>query len=117
MSLLDNGPHTVTVTPMIETEDPFGSTVELGDPVEIPGVSVQPVEASEAESLGVQATTSYRVIGRSGWPGGVHSKVRIDVGPQAGRTFDQSGEARVYGMSRRTAHFDVLIVSGSSEVR
>ena len=117
MSLLDRGPHSVTVTPMVEVQDSMGTTIQPGTPVSLSGLALQPVEASEAEALGVQARTSYRVIGRGGWPGGVHSVVRVDAGPYAGRSFDQSGEARIYGMSARTAHFDVVITSGSAEVR
>lgn len=117
MSLLDRGPHSVTVTPMVEVEDSMGTTIQPGTPVPLVGVAIQPVTAEESEALGVSVSTSYRIIGRSGWPGGVHSRVLIDVGPQAGRTFDQHGEARQYGMTQRTAHFDVIIKSGSTEVR
>lgn len=115
MSLLDRGPHAVTVTPMVKVSDSMGTTIEPGTPVAVDNIAVQPVSADEAEALGVQARTSYRVIGRGPWPGGINSTVRVDAGPYAGRTFDQDGEARIYGMSPRTAHFDVLITSRGSE--
>lgn len=116
MSLLDRGPHAVTVTPMVEVNDGMGSTLEPGEPVPVPRVAVQPVSAEESEALGVQALTSYRVIGRGPWPGGMNSTVLVDAGPFAGRVFDQSGEARVYGMSPRTAHFDVLMTARGAGV-
>lgn len=115
MALIDNGPHAVTVTPMVTVKDSMGSTTTPGAPVSVPRVAVQPVSAEEAESLGVQARTSYRVIGRGPWPGGINSTVTVDAGPYAGRTFDQSGEARIYGMSPRTAHFDVLMTARGAE--
>lgn len=117
MSLLDRGPHSVTVTPMVLVEDSMGSTLEPGDPVPVERVAIQPVATEEAEALGVQALTSVRVIGRGPWPGGINSRVRIDVGPYAGRVFDQSGEARFYGMSSRTAHFDAILTARGAEVR
>lgn len=117
MSLLDRGPHSVTVTPMVTVGDSMGTTLQPGTPVAVEHIAIQPVSAEESEALGIAVSTSYRIIGRGGWPGGVHSRVLVDVGPNAGRTFDQHGDAREYGMSPRTAHFDVVIKSGSSEVR
>lgn len=111
MSLLDRGPHAVTVTPMVEVKDSMGTTLEPGDPIHVGGVALQPVSAEEAEALGVQARTSYTLIGRGDWPGGVNSTVTVTAGPYEGRTFDQSGEARIYGMSPRTAHYDVTLTS------
>lgn len=117
MNLLSHGPHAVTVTPMVKITDSMGTSIEPGEPIEVTRVALQPVEAAEAEALGVQALTTYRVIGRGQWPGGIDSTVRVDSGPYAGRQFDQSGEARLYGMSPRTAHFDVLITSRYAEVK
>ncbi|WP_165831858.1 hypothetical protein [Brachybacterium endophyticum] len=93
----------------------MGSTVEPGAPVTVGHIAIQPVDAAEAEALGVQARTSCRVIGRGPWPGGINSTIRIDAGPYEGRVFDQDGEARIYGMSPRTGHFDVLITSRGAE--
>lgn len=115
MSLLDRGPHTVTVTPMVEVRDSMGTTLEPGAPVTVQRVAVQPLSADEAEALGVQARTAYRVIGRGPWPGGINSSIRVDTGPYAGRVFDQDGEARIYGMSPRTAHFDVAMTARGAE--
>ena len=117
MGLIHRGPHTVTVTPRVKVTDSMGTTIRDGTPVQVTGVAVQPVSAEESEALGTQALTTYRIIGAGQWPGGVQSKVRVDVGPYTGRTFDQQGEARVYGMSPRTAHFDVLVTARGSEVR
>lgn len=117
MALIHRGPHTVTVTPRIKVTDSMGTTTKDGPPVRVPHLAVQPVSAEESDSLGTQALTTYRIIGAGEWPGGVNSKVRIDDGPYAGRTFDQQGDARIYGMSPRTAHFDVLVTARGSEVR
>lgn len=115
MALLDRNPHQVTVTPMVTVEDSMGSTLQPGTPVTLQ-VAIQPLNATEAEALGVQGKLSCRVIGRSGWPEGVSSKVHVDEGPYAGRTFDQEGEPRRYGMTDRTAHYDVTITSRGTEV-
>lgn len=110
MSLLDRGPHTLVVTPKLKQTDPYGGTAIVdGAPVTVRG-SVQPVSADESEALGVQAQTVYRFIGRS-WPGGIRSTAVWN-----GRTFDQQGEPKIYSMSRRTAHVDVILTARSAEV-
>lgn len=105
MSILTRGPHVVTVTPKTKTTDRYGGTVWVdGEPVTVRG-AVQPVSAEESESLGVQAATSYRFIGKE-WPGGVHATAEWN-----GRVFDQQGEPRRYSMSARTAHVDVILTA------
>lgn len=115
MSLLDNGPHAVTVTVMTGTKNQYNGwdLTPAGDPISVSGVSVQPVTDEEvASSGGTIEITSKRIIGRGPWPGGVHSVVHWN-----GRDWDQQGEARIYGMSERTGHFDVIVHSRSSEVK
>lgn len=124
VSLLDRGPHTVTVQTMVRSRDGLGSTLAEGEQFTLAGVSVQPVEVSGAgvQSMedgarsGTQVRTTYRVIARGPWPGGPHSRVRVDVGPMAGRWFDQSGEAREYVMSPRTSHVVVMMTVRNGEV-
>lgn len=117
MSLLLRGPHTVVVTPRIAVKGSMGTEYVLGDPVTVPNVAVQPVEAAEAEGLGVQVSTSYRVLGLPGaWPGGPLSRVEVVTGPRPGM-YAQHGEARSYGMSPTTAHFDVMITAQGAEDR
>lgn len=117
MSLLRRGRHTVIVTPRVAVKGSMGTEYVLGDPITVPNVSVQPVEASEAESVGVQVSTSYRVLGLPGaWPGGPLSRVEVLDGPRPG-VYAQHGEARAYGMSPATAHFDVLITAQGTEDR
>lgn len=117
MSLLDNGPHTVTVIPRVAVKGTMGNTnYKDGVPVVIPRVSVQPLSSSERSELGISTSESYKVIGRGDWPGGALSKVRVNVGPVTGM-FDQSGPARVHGMSPRTAHYNVVITARGSEAK
>lgn len=113
--LLDRNPHRVTVTPMRVVQDSMGSTLVPGDPIPLE-VFIQPLKSDEQADLGIQSKTSCRVIGRSGWPEGVSAKVHIDEGPYEGRTFDQEGEPRRYGMSPRIYHYDVIITSRGTEV-
>lgn len=112
VSLLDRGVHEVVVTPRVKTVGEYGETVLAdGLPVAVSGCQVQPVTAEEAESLNVSATTTYRVVGRGPWPGGLVSQVSWN-----GRLWDQVGEARVYTNGRRTAHFDAIIQARTTAV-
>lgn len=116
MSIIDRGPHTVEVTPKVKTSGSLGTEYKNGPPVIVRRVAVQPISAEESQELGIVAHTSYRIIGRGKWPGGALSKVRVVVGP-TNATFDQHGDARIYGMSKRTAHFDVTIVQNGTEAK
>lgn len=119
MSLLDNGPHELIVTPVIQTTDRYGEdALRDGDPVAVAGCSMQSMTAEERDEAGVQAATAYRVIARA-WPGGISSHAVVVHGPPGtdGRTFDQQGEARGYGMSPRTAHVDVVLTARGAEVK
>lgn len=112
MSLLDRGPHTVTVQPKTAVPDRLGGNkyVNSGAPVDV-RCSVQPLSAEELKTLGLEAVTTYRVLCRS-WPGGIHSEVNWN-----GRPFSQHGEATVYSTGRRTAHTSVVIKAVDAEVR
>lgn len=109
MSLLDRGPHTVTVVPQIVVQDRYGETTADGTPVPV-RCSVQPMSADETSAAGLQVETAYRVIARD-WPGGPYSRVEWD-----GRVWDQQGEPKRYGMSERTRHVDVVITARGAEV-
>ena len=87
----------------------------IGDPIDLE-VFIQPLSSDEQADLGLQSKTTCRVIGREGWPEGVSAKVLITKGPYQGRTFDQEGEPRRFGMSPRIYHYDVLITSRGTEV-
>lgn len=113
MSLLDNGPHKITVIPKLESDDGYGSiTYEDGDPVDVWG-SVQSLSASEAETMGVQAQNSKIFITRGPWPWALTSSIIWEgaQGEWPGRKWDQQGEAKNYDMSPRTAHVDVIFTS------
>lgn len=115
---LRHGVHTVTVRPTVKTMGPRGELVaSLGEPVEY-SVNVQPVSSSEAESLGMQVSTLYRVKyfpqahGGVPWVGGAYSRITWN-----GREFDQQGEAMVSSMSPRTGHVKILMAARSSAVK
>ena len=113
MSLLDSRRRSVTVHPQIKARDRYNAW-ELSDgPGVQVNVSVQPVDSTEIPLLdGEVVSTMRRIIGRGPWPGGVHSVVVID-----GKRWEQVGEPRIYEMSNRTKHFDVLVKTNSAEVK
>lgn len=119
MSLLDRGPHTLIVTPVVQTTDRYGEdALTDGAPITVTGCSMQPMTMEEATAAGAQAATTYRVICRQ-WPGSLSSSAVVVHGPPGtvGRTFDQQGEPRHYGMNPRTAHDDVVLTARGTEVR
>lgn len=118
MSLLDSGPHLVTVTPMVATEDRYGAvTLSPGDPMQVRG-ALQPASVDEDDGLDPEAPSQWLFICRGPWPGGPHSLVTVDEHPYlAGREFDQHGEARTYGMSPRTQHVDIALTARAVEVK
>jgi len=111
-ALLDTGPETLAVQLRKPRTDSLGSTTWLndGDPVEVKGAQVEPVTTDEAQSLGLEMLTSYRVTCRGPWPerptdpGAVHSRITWN-----GREWDQRGEPRRYGRGRLTRHVVVFI--------
>lgn len=116
MTALRHGVHTVTVTPVLESDGPYAEET-LGEPVTV-RCNVQPVSAAERQDLGLTTTTAYRikyfhpVHGGKPWPGGPYSKIDWQ-----GRRFEQRGEALLSSMSPRTAHYKIIMVSQASEVR
>ncbi len=113
MSLLDRGPHTVTLRLAVPVKGAYNETIRTyPDPlITVGGCSVQPLRAEEVTSLGLQVDTAYRVICRY-WPGGPDSKVEWD-----GRTWFQYGETLHATTGRRTRHDKAVIVAQSAEVK
>ena len=115
---LEDGPHTVEVTPMTVEDGPTGRRYVPGTPVVVGKVFVQPssgsaLRASETRTVekGLFDETVRVIYGRGYWPGGPHSKVRVIKGPEGadGPTYQQAGSAVHYGASPMTAHFKVRI--------
>ena len=90
MSLLDRGPHSVTVFPQVKVPQTNNSVKYVdGAPVVVAGLMVQPANADEIRALGVQPGTTSVIRGRGPWPGGIHSQVEYPRG--SGRRWDQVG--------------------------
>ena len=115
---LEDGPHTVEVTPMTVENGPTGRRYVPGAPVTVNRVLVQPPSGGAGKAgetrtsdKGLFDEATLVVYGRGKWPGGPHSKVKVLVGPEgAGAvTYQQSGSAAQYGASPMTAHFKVRI--------
>lgn len=115
--LVERGPHTVTVTPMLVSRDALGTSLAPGEPVRVEGVMIQPVSemggGASDQAAGVVSQASWRVIGAGTWPGGPYSTIHVEAGPPglAGRDFQQSGEAMARASGRRTAHFTVTMTA------
>lgn len=115
MSLLDNGPHSVTVYPQVKVPQVNNSVVYVdGPPVVVSGLRIAPANAEERQVLGVQPGTTAVIRGRGPWPGGIHSQVQW-----RGRRWDQVGEVEVFdaGLTGRTHHIQVTIRARSAEAR
>lgn len=123
MSLLDNGPHTVTVYPMVvEGKNRYGNpSLVRGEPIILEGVTVQAYGAGSLSGLEDDDETSVNdqhiVRGalndeRPHWPGGTHSIVEWD-----GVEFDQLGLAKERKQGLRTKHFQVRIKRRGAEVK
>lgn len=115
---LEEGPHTVEVTPMVVEDGPTGRRYVPGTPVVVSKVLVQPssgsaLRASETRTVekGLFDETVRVVYGRGPWPGGPHSKVRVLNGPEGADStiFQQAGSAVHYGASPMTAHYKVRV--------
>lgn len=115
---LEDGPHTVEVTPMTVEDGPTGRRYVPGTPVVVGKVFVQPssgsaLRASETRTVekGLFDETVRVIYGRGPWPGGPHSKIRVIKGPEDAEdpTYQQAGSAVHYGASPMTAHFKVRI--------
>lgn len=118
MSLLDNGPHTVTVHPMVITgKTKYGTwNTERGEGVTLEGVSVQPYGAGSLSGLESDDETSINdqktVRGVLPWPGGTHSIVIFE-----GEEFDQVGLPKEYTQGLRTQHYMVRIKRRGATVK
>lgn len=115
---LEDGPHTVEVTPMVVEDGPTGRRYVPGTPVVMDKVLVQPssgsaLRASETRTVekGLFDETVRVVYGRGRWPGGPHSKIRVINGPEGADdlTYQQVGSAVHYGASPMTSHYKVRI--------
>lgn len=117
MSLLLNGPHSLTVIPQVRTKGSMGSQWVDGTPVNLSRQGIQPVSSTETQNLGgAETTLRYRVFGKTGWPGGARSKVVVTEGPYVG-SYTQVGAATVHGMSPTTSHYVVLIQKDATEAK
>jgi len=115
---LEDGPHTVEVTPMTVKDGPTGRRYVPGAPVTVNRVLVQPPSGGAGKSAetrtsdkGLFDEATLVVYGRGKWPGGPHSKVRVTKGPEGaeGIAYQQSGSAAQFAASPMTAHFKVRI--------
>lgn len=105
MSLLDNGPDTITVYPEVESTDArYGNRI-LGPDDE--GVTIrgrwQPGAAEESATQGQETTTLYRFLCRE-FPAGPYAKVTFD-----GSDWDVVGEPKQHRGSAATRHVTVLL--------
>ena len=113
MTLLDNGPHTVTVQRMKDgAPDRYGKPVKVpdGEPIEVRGCLVSAVSVEELSQLGVVIQLMYRVRHRT-WPGGPYSKVTWE-----GQTLWQRGGTRRSRIGRATRSQSAYLVTHYSEV-
>ena len=118
MSLLDSGPHEVTVYPQVVTgKNKYGTwNTERGEGVVLTGVSVQPYGAGSMSGLESDDETSINdqktVRGVLPWPGGVHSIIVFE-----GEEFDQIGLPKEYTQGVRTQHYMVRIKRRGTAVK
>lgn len=115
MSLLDNGPHTVTVQSRVVHHGMYGDTVTpSGDPITVRG-SLQPVAAQSTDLHGGSLRQGlWRFITRT-WPGVTSG----EAGPSqvtlpGGITCDVIG-AEWFQMSRGTTHWEVMLRENAGE--
>lgn len=110
MSLLDSGPHTVTVIPMVITgKTKYGTwATTRGEGIVLTGVTVQPYGAGSLSGLESDDETSVNdqkiVRGVLPWPGGTKSIIIFE-----GEEFDQQGLPKEYTQGLRTQHYMVRI--------
>lgn len=116
MSILDTGPHTVHVRPMVPERTRYNTWKKVpGEPIEISGVMVQPFGGGTMGNLEVEdqkVNDQFTVRGRGPWPGGVHSTIEWE-----GNLYDQIGVAKVHSIGQFTKHFQVRIAARGAEVK
>lgn len=115
MRLVDRGNETVQVRTAVKVKTTQGTTTRLSEPVTVRGVSIQPVQETEAPA-DTGAARLLKIIGSGSWPGGHASVITVTHGPYAG-SYDQDGPARVHSMSPRTAHYVVRMTSRAEVVK
>lgn len=109
--LVDRGPHTVRVFPLVDVETEMGYIAQEGDGVLVEHVRVSPTTSAVAmTSTGLrQEATGFRISGSGEWPGNDGARIEIVNGPAAyvGKSVFQYGEVRHWGTSSRTDHYVV----------
>lgn len=115
MSLLD-GPHTVTVIPMIiEGKTVYGTWKTVrGEGIEVPFVTVAPHGTGSFSDMESSNTINDQmsVKGKGEWPGGVKSIVVFE-----GVEYDQEGLPKEFTRGVRTQHYVVRIKRRGAEVK
>ena len=122
MTLLTNGPHTVTVYPMVGTKNKYGTfDLTRGEGIVLEGVTVQNygagslsgLESDEETSINDQKTLRGALTDElPAWPGGMHSIVDWE-----GVEYDCKGLAKEYKQGLRTKHFMVRLKRRGAEVK
>jgi len=123
MSLLTNGPHTVTIIPMvIDGKDKYGGwKLSRGEGIERSpengrGVAVEPYGAGSLSGLeaedGSSVNDQFTIRGELPWEGGVKSIIVYK-----GEEFDQMGLPKEFTRGSRTQHFLVRIKRRSAQVK
>lgn len=108
MSLLDGGPHEVTVWPEVETTDDDGNRVRAPSPTPFfVRTLVQPLGFTESAALGQDVTSTYYFNTRV-FPGGAFARVSW-----AGRDWDVVGEPRRHA---RLGYVKIIIRARGPEV-
>lgn len=109
--LVDCGPHTVRVFPLVDVETEMGYVAQEGGGVLVERVRVSPTGATIAlTSTGDRRETAgFRISGSGEWPGNDGARIEIVSGPAAyvGKSVFQYGEVRHWGTSARTDHYVV----------
>lgn len=118
MSLLDNGPHTVIVYPMVvDGKTKYGTpNLVRGEGITLENVTVQNYGSGSLSGLESDTEDSVNdqhvIRGKQIWPGGTHSIVEWD-----GVEYDQKGLAKEYRQGVRTGHFMVRVKRRGAEVK
>lgn len=118
MSLITQGPHTVTVYPMVITgktkygtwKTTRGAGIVL-DNVRVENHGAGSLSALESED-GTTVNDQKKVKGALPWPGGTHSIVEFE-----GVEYDQVGLPKEYTQGERTQHYVVRLRRRGAEVK
>lgn len=104
MSLLTRPKHSLTVQLYEEVAGSVGQKEfqPVGAEIPVRG-NKHPLTAQETEDYGLQNFTTTNWHSTS-WPGDQHSRVTLE-----GAEWDQIGEAKLFDMSERTRHYEVIL--------